>query len=191
MSKRLENGKRGHAVVLLMGIAGSGKGTQSRLLAKKDGFNVISTGELLRKYGSDDQHTRMSKGEILGDREVTELLERALSEIKDQNNIILDGYPRRISQAEWLLAQAGRFDVSSVVHLIASKSAVKARLLERARQDDNEDGIEQRFREYEQDTVPIINFLIDVAVPVREVNAEGTVEEIHTEIVNWLRAAAN
>lgn len=180
-------------MILLMGIAGSGKGTQSKLLAEKDGYNVISTGELLRQYGSEDQHVRMGRGEILDDEEVTALLEQALADIADQNNVILDGYPRRISQAEWLLDQVtrGRFTITSVVHLTASKTAVKARLLQRARQDDHDDGIEQRFKEYEQDTAPILNFLVKAGVPVKEVNAEGSVENIHAEIVQWLNARAD
>ena len=74
-----------------MGFASSGKGTQSKLLAEKDGFNVVSTGDLLRLYGSYDQQARMLKGEILRYEEVTKILEQALQSIKDQNNVILDG----------------------------------------------------------------------------------------------------
>lgn len=176
-------------MILLMGIAGSGKGTQSKLLAEKDGFNVVSTGDLLRTYGSDDQHARMHKGEILGDQEVTALLERALSAISDQNNVILDGYPRRISQAKWLIDQqeAGRFELSCVVHLIASQDAVHRRLLERGRVDDHDDSIEQRFKEYQKDTVPILDFLAEGGIKVEEVNAEQSVEEVHEEIVHLLK----
>ncbi len=179
-------------MMLLMGIAGSGKGTQSKLLAEKDGFHVISTGELLRQYGSDDQHARMLKGEILGDEEVTALLEQALGDLADQNNVILDGYPRRVSQAQWLLQQQekGRFQISLVVHLMASKEAVKARLLDRARPDDHDDGIEQRFSEYERDTIPILDYLIAAGIAVKEVNAEQAVENVHTEIVQSLNHLA-
>lgn len=176
-------------MILLMGIAGSGKGTQSKLLAEKDGFEVVSTGDLLRTYGSDDQHARMLKGEILGDDEVTALLEQALVRMHDQNNVILDGYPRRISQAKWLLGQQemGRFQIASVVHLIASKESVKARLLQRARPDDQDDGIEQRFKEYERDTVPILNYLIGEGIKVNEIDAERPVEQVHADIVHLLR----
>ena len=176
-------------MILLMGIAGSGKGTQGRLLAEKDGYNLISTGELLRNYGSKEQHERMNNGEILGDEEVTKLLKKALEEIENQNNVILDGYPRRLSQAEWLLRESktGKFQVSSVIHLIASKKAVKTRLLDRARNDDHDNGIEQRFKDFEQDTAPILNYLIKSGVRLKEVNAERPVEEVRTEIVNWLR----
>ncbi len=172
-----------------MGIAGSGKGTQSKLLAEKDGFDLISTGELLRNYGSKEQHERMNNGEILDDDEVTKLLENALEETEDQNNIILDGYPRRLSQAEWLLGEAktGRFEIDYVIHLIASEQAVKARLLARARNDDHDDGIEQRFNEFEQDTVPVLNYLIKSGVKLKEINAERPVEVVHAEIVNWLK----
>ncbi|MES2970945.1 MAG: nucleoside monophosphate kinase [Patescibacteria group bacterium] len=176
-------------MILLMGIAGAGKGTQSKLLSDKDGFNIVSTGDLLRVYGSDNQHRRMHKGEILGDQEVTDLLERALSEIPDQNNVILDGYPRRISQAQWLLDQQkeGRFQISCVIHLVASHEAVRARLLERSRPDDHDDGIEQRFSEYERDTVPILDYLAGAGVKVNEVNAEQPVESVHAEIVHLLK----
>lgn len=176
-------------MILLMGIAGSGKGTQSKLLAAKDGFDVISTGELLRNFGSEDQHDRMLKGEILGDEEVTALLDQALSQIEDQNNVILDGYPRRISQAEWLLDQQkkGRFEITCVVHLLASKEAVRGRLQERARLDDHDDGIEQRFNEYERDTVPILDYLIAAGVKVDEVDAQQAIETVHAEIVHLLR----
>lgn len=179
-------------MILLMGIAGSGKGTQSKLLSEKDGFEVISTGELLRRYGSDEQHARMLKGEILGDDEVTSLLERALAEIADQDNVILDGYPRRITQAKWLLEQqqAGRFTLTAVIHLVASPEAVKARLLERGRLDDHGEGIEQRFKEYQNNTLPILEYLQRAGISVKEVNAEGSVENVHTEIVRRLKEPA-
>lgn len=175
-------------MILLMGIAGSGKGTQSKLLAEKDGFYVISTGELLRKYGSEEQHVRMHSGQILGDEEVTALLEKALADLTDQNNVILDGYPRRISQAEWLLSQQkhARFEVSCVLHLVASKEAVRARLLDRARHDDHDKGIEQRFEQYQIDTVPVLSFLAQASVPIYEINAEQSVEKVHEDIVNLL-----
>ena len=176
-------------MILLMGIAGSGKGTQSKLLAENDGFNVISTGDLLRTYGSEDQHRRMMKGEILGDQEVTALLEKALDKTSDQDNVILDGYPRRISQAEWLLDQAhkGRFELTSVIHLKATKEAVLKRLQERGRLDDHDDGIERRFSEFEQDTVPILNYFIRAGIKVSEINAEESVDAVHEQIVHLLK----
>lgn len=180
-------------MILLMGIAGSGKGTQSKLLAEKDGFHVISTGELLRQFGSASQHERMKKGDMLGDEEVTLLLEQALIQTIDQNHVILDGYPRRISQAKWLYRhqQDGRFKIDGVIHLIASKEAVKARLLERGRQDDHGEGIDQRFKEYEHDTLPILEYFEEAGIKVKTINAERPIETVHQEIADWLNKHVN
>lgn len=176
-------------MILLMGIAGSGKGTQGKLLAEKDGYEVISTGELIRIHGNNEQHARMLKGEILGDEEVTAFLDKALTQADDQNKVILDGYPRRISQADWLLEQQakGRFRISCVVHLTATREAVKARLEQRGRMDDHHAGIEQRFNEYEQDTVPILAHLAEAGVKVHDINGEQSMEEVHQAILNALR----
>lgn len=171
-----------------MGIAGSGKGTQGKLLAEKTGFYLLSTGDLLRNYGSEEQHARMHKGEILDDSEVTALLDQALNELPEADKIILDGYPRRISQADWLLSQQqkGRFKVSQVLHLRASPEAVKARLHERARVDDHDEAIEERFREYERATVPILDHLQEAGVAVLQIDAERPIEAIHDDIMQLL-----
>jgi adenylate kinase len=172
-------------MILLMGIAGSGKGTQGKLLGSTKGFHVISTGELLRNYGSEEQHARMHKGEILGDDEVTEMLDTALGHLEDQNKTILDGYPRTRAQAEWLLEESkkGRFEITHVLHLLASREAVKERLHNRARPDDHDEAIEARFSEYEQATLPILDYFRSQGVELIEVNGEQPIEDVHREIL--------
>jgi len=172
-------------MILLMGISGSGKGTQGALLAEKQGMRVISTGELLRTYGSEEQHKRMATGIFLADEEVTDLLDKALNELPDQNAVILDGYPRRISQADWLIEQArkGRFKLEEVFQLVISRAAVKARLLDRARPDDHDSAIEGRFNEYEKGTVPVLEHLREAGVPVIDINGEQSVEAVHEAIM--------
>lgn len=175
-----------------MGVAGSGKGTQGQLLAKESGYTFLSTGELLRTYGSDDQHKRMLVGEILGDEEVTELVDKALSEIPQQNKMILDGYPRSVAQADWLLEQQEkmRFKLECVLHLVISRQAAKARLFDRARADDHDEAIEARFSEYDQATRPVLTHLLNTHVPVVEVNAEQLIDDVHTEIMNIIKQCA-
>lgn len=176
-------------MILLMGIAGSGKGTQGKLLAEKAGYHVISTGDLLRNYGSKEQHARMHKGVILDDEEVTKLLDKALSELPDANKVILDGYPRRISQADWLLEQqrVGKFKLDRVLHLLASAEAVKARLHQRGRIDDHDKAIEERFREYERATMPILEHLAAADVTVDQIDAERSIQAVHDNIMQLLQ----
>lgn len=172
-------------MILLMGIAGAGKGTQGALLAEKQGYTLLSTGDVVRAKVTEEQKARMLNGDLLRDDEVTAMIDQTLAELPDQNKVILDGYPRTIPQAEWLVAQAqaGRFDLHTAIHLVASRAAVKERLLGRARVDDNEAAIEKRFDEYERATAPIIDWLNAHGVTVRNINAERTVEAIHEDLV--------
>lgn len=174
---------------MLMGIPGSGKGTQGALFAKEHSLQVISTGELLRNYGSDEQHKRMASGAILADEEVTDLLSRALEELNDKNAVIIDGYPRRISQVDWLLDQSakGQFKIDKVIHLVISRQAVKARLLERGRQDDNSESIEARFKEYERETEPILEYLQAAGIKVVEIDGDRSVNIVHKAIMAALK----
>jgi adenylate kinase len=172
-------------MVLLMGIAGSGKGTQGKLLGTSRGYHVISTGELLRSYGSEEQHARMHTGELISDDEVTELLETALGHLDDPNKTVLDGYPRSLTQAKWLLDadKIHNFKIEYVLHLNASRQAVKARIQNRARADDHDAAIEARFKEYEDATLPILAFYKEQGIEIIEVDGEQPIEDVHKEIL--------
>ena len=172
-------------MILLMGIPGSGKGTQGNLLSTTRGYHIISTGEMLRNYGSEEQHERMKKGEILGDEEVTELLDNALSHLENQDNTILDGYPRTVNQADWLVAddKVGRFKIDYVLYLKASEQAVTERLLSRGRPDDTAEAVAARFKEYENETVPILEHLKAKGVEIVEIDAERSIEEVHADVI--------
>lgn len=175
-------------MILLMGIAGSGKGTQGKMLADQHGLHLISMGDVLRMYVTGEQRERMLAGELLDDQEIISIIDKVLASIPDDEQIILDGFPRTIPQAEWLLEQArgGRFSIDHVFHLVASREAVKARLLDRARIDDTEDAIEARFNEYERSTAPLLKWLEDNGCSVKNVNAERSVEAVNDELVSYL-----
>ena len=176
-------------MIVLMGIAGSGKGTQGKLLADRCGFHWISTGEILRLYITGESRQRMLAGELLDDQAIINVLDIVLKSLKDKDEIVLDGFPRTIPQAEWLLAQAkaGRFNLTQVFHLTASTDAVKSRLIERGRPDDHDKAIEARFKEYETSTLPILEWFKKEQVPVVDINAERPVSEVHEDIVKQLK----
>lgn len=176
-------------MIILMGIAGSGKGTQGKLLADEYGFHWISSGEILRMYIAGEKRQRMLAGELLEDAEIIKIFDKVFASINNHDECVLDGFPRTVVQAEWLLKQAkkGKFHITEVFHLIASKEAVKARLKERGRPDDYDKAIEERFQEYEKQTLPIIHWFEKEGIPVVEINAERPVEEVHQEIVAKLQ----
>ena len=176
-------------MILLMGIAGSGKGTQGKMLADKYGLHLISMGDVLRMYVTGKQRERMLAGELLGDQEIIAIVDRVLSSIPDKETILMDGFPRTVTQAEWLLQQVkqGRFQVHMALHLQASREAVKQRLLSRARIDDTDAAIEARFNEYERSTMPLLNWLRDNNIKVINIDAERSADEVNSDLARYFQ----
>ena len=176
-------------MILLMGIAGSGKGTQGKMLADQYGLHLISMGDILRMYIMGIKREKMLAGELLDDKQIIKIVDRVLSSLQDDDEVILDGFPRTIPQAKWLLEQAnsGRFTLDTVFHLQASRAAVKQRLIGRGRIDDQEEAIEARFNEYERSTTPLLKWLQDNGVKVVNVDAERPVQEVNKDLIRHLK----
>jgi len=176
-------------MILLMGISGSGKGTQGKMLADQYGLHLISMGDVLRMYVTGKQRERMLAGGLLGDSEIIAIVDKVLLSIPDDETVLMDGFPRTIPQAQWLLEQvkSGRFQLDAALHLQASREAVKKRLLGRARIDDTEAAIEARFNEYERSTMPLLEWLTQHNVKVINVNAERSVETINNDLARHLQ----
>jgi adenylate kinase len=172
----------------MMGIAGAGKGTQSKLLADRHGFHLLTMGDVLRMYVTGEQRERMLAGQLLDDEEVIGVVDKALKSIINGDEILMDGFPRTIPQAEWLVEQvkAGRFELKLAFHLVASRAAVKERLLGRARIDDVDAAIEKRFDEYEKSTKPLLDWLKQHDVQVADIDAERDIEAIQTDLNSYL-----
>ncbi len=175
-------------MILLMGIAGSGKGTQGKMLADTRGYHLISMGEVLRMYVTGKQRERMLAGELLDDDEIIKIVDQVLTSLPDSEQVLMDGFPRTIPQAEWLLkqAEAGRWSLQVAFHLVASREAVKNRLISRGRIDDKQDAIEYRFSEYERSTKPLLSWLSEHGIRVIDVNAERSVEDVNDDLVKYL-----
>lgn len=179
-------------MILMMGIAGSGKGTQSKLLSDRHGFHLVTTGEVVRMYVTGEQRQKMLEGVLLDDDDMIQIIDKVLNDIINGSDILMDGFPRSIPQAEWLVEQAksGRFDLEMAFHLVASREEVKARLIDRARVDDKVDAIDKRFDEYERATVPLLEWLKNNGVPVIDINAERPVEEVYKDLDSHIQQGA-
>lgn len=93
--------------IIFIAPPATGKGTQSSLLKEKLGYLHLSTGDLLRNETKKqtDLGTKIeniiSKGELVSDEIITELLKNEFTKINNEK-FILDGYPRNINQAKIL-----------------------------------------------------------------------------------------
>lgn len=162
---------------------------QGRMLADEYGYAWISTGEILRVLITGKRRQEMLEGKLLSDQEMVGIIERVLELINVNDEFVLDGFPRTVTQAEWLLNQVklGRLEMTSVFHLTASKAVVESRLKERGRQDDTKGAIKARFDEFESITKPILQHFAQVGVPVCDIKADETPRNVHSQIVNHLK----
>ncbi len=128
--------------IILIGVAGCGKGTQAEYLTKEYGFVVMSVGELLRSNkdkvidgtGETIGHV-ITSGALLPDNVVLELVRSELSKIEDVStkNILFDGFPRTPGQAEALnkIAEKLGTQIDSVLNFVIDDVVVTKRVLGR------------------------------------------------------------
>lgn len=173
-------------MILLMGVAGAGKSMQGRILADEHGYAWISTGEILRVLVTGKRRQEMLQGKLLSDEEMITILDRVLDVIDTEQEFVLDGFPRTVKQADWLLGQVeqGRFQLTAIINLVASQDVVLERLEKRGRPDDTKEAIAERFKEYEAVTRPILNHFREKKVRVHEIDANRDPRTIHDDILD-------
>lgn len=171
-------------MIIFTGVAGSGKSVQGKMLADELGLPWLSTGEFLRMLIAGERRKDMLEGKLLDDAEMISLVQRIFNVVDTSQEFILDGFPRTVAQADWLLHQAkyGQIKISGVVNLKASEDSVRKRLLDRGRQDDTDSAIKKRFVEYEETILPILEHFRSANIPVCDVDAEQSVEKVQADI---------
>ena len=93
---------------IIFGAPGSGKGTYASRLKTKLEIEVISMGDIFRDIMKKETDfgkkvkKYVEKGQLVPDEMVISVLKKNLTQIPSGKGVILDGYPRTISQAETL-----------------------------------------------------------------------------------------
>ncbi|MGF7228995.1 MAG: adenylate kinase family protein [Candidatus Saccharibacteria bacterium] len=175
-------------MIILTGVAGAGKSMQGKILADEHGYAWISTGEILRVLVTGKRRQEMLQGKLLSDDEMITILDKVFELIDPTQEFILDGFPRTIPQADWLLDQVhkGRFELTAVVNLSASEEVVRKRLMARGRVDDNDTAIAERFREYQAATLPILDHFKRESVTVCDIDAAQEPRAVHDAILKCI-----
>src|SRR5690242_6810369 len=176
---------------VIMGVQGSGKGTQAAMMAADLDLVQIIVGDMFRwnvqqhtKLGAQVRRT-MAAGELVGDDLVESIVRDRLAQHDWNYGFIIDGFPRNRPQAEFFLES---YDIDAVIHLDLPDEEVRRRVLARrvcsrcgldynlmahrpavegrcevcggelvAREDDNEQTLATRIREYHTKTDPILD----------------------------------
>jgi adenylate kinase len=119
---------------IIMGVQGSGKGTQAKLLADVLDLEHISVGDIFR--WNVEHHTKLgaqvrrivASGELVGDDLVEKVVRRRLDEHDWNYGFIVDGFPRNQPQARFFLES---FDLDAVILLDLPDELVERRVLSR------------------------------------------------------------
>lgn len=175
-------------MIILTGVAGSGKSMQGKMFADEHGYAWISTGEILRVLVTGKRRHEMLQGKLLSDSEVITILDTVLNLIDPKQEFVLDGFPRTIPQTDWLLDQVhkGRLQLTAVINLDASEDIVRGRLIARGRRDDTEEAISERFAEYRSVTLPILEYFKKEGVHVYNIDASQGPRDVHDDILKCI-----
>jgi adenylate kinase len=119
---------------VIMGVQGSGKGTQSAMLAADFDLVHIAVGDIFRwnvqhhtKLGAQVRRT-MAAGELVSDDLVEGVVKDRLTEHDWNYGFIIDGFPRNERQAEFFLES---YDIDGVIFLELPDSEVRRRVMAR------------------------------------------------------------
>lgn len=98
------------SLYIFLGPPGSGKGTLSQMCTQKLGFKQLSTGSLCRKHIAEGSPLGCSidfaikSGKLISDDLIIEMVKDwLLTQVANFPGVILDGFPRTVSQATALL----------------------------------------------------------------------------------------
>ncbi len=202
--------------IIFFGKPGAGKGTQAQRLLQDIEFTIISPGNIIRdeiqkktQFGLEVK-SLIEQGKLLSDEIITKLI---TPHVEYQHNLLFDGIPRTIKQAE-LLDEIIQIDKAIFLHVddeIVLKRLTSRRMVshdgkqlsfqneEQAkmyvqknggevfqRKDDNSQVVQFRLDEYKEKTKPLIDYYKKQR-KFYSVEANDTVENVHVRILEILR----
>lgn len=178
-------------MIVLVGPPGAGKSTQAALLEERLHYRWISMGRLAREDNDPEMKKTMAKGELLPNKYIQGLLEKAESMIPQDQRILLDGYPRDDEQIGVMLefVHKEKRPIKAVVHIKLEEDVAIERLSRRGRADDSPEIIRERFKNmYDDEIGPILRDFKKEGIKIIEVDGSGTVEEVYEDIQEALSA---
>ena len=170
-------------MIILFGLAGSGKGTQGKALSEIFGWRTISVGQAIRDTG--EYADTIDKGNLIPDEDVIRLMTKQIEKSEAEGfDVILDGYPRTTVQAEWLVEHmADKLDGAIILEV--PKEELYERLSLRGRDDDKEkESIDRRFDIFEQNICSILPLLEAKNIPIRHVDGVGSIGEVTDRLID-------
>ncbi|MEM9996201.1 MAG: adenylate kinase [Bacteroidota bacterium] len=209
--------------LVLFGPPGAGKGTQAKMLAEGQALTHLSTGDAFRAAIKNqtpvgiEAKRFIDAGDLVPDSVTNRIVDEYLARI-GYGDVIFDGYPRTVPQAEFLLDLLDEKDapLDAVVSLQVPDDLIVDRLSKRRmdketgaiyhldfkpppadlpaerllhRGDDQPEAIQNRLTVYHADTAPVEGVFAERGL-VLQVDGTGSMDEVHQRILDVLAAQA-
>jgi adenylate kinase len=169
-------------MIIILGMAGAGKSTQCRMLLASGAYQWLAVGELLRSLETGTNRAEMMHGKVLNDDIVTPIVRAEMIRLGDSPELLLDGCPRTIGQAQWLTSDKQTPKVRKILHLVVNDETALERLMKRGREDDNEEAMRLRFAGYHRDIGLVLDVFRSAGIPVYEFDANQDETMIYEDI---------
>ena len=170
----------------IIGIQGSGKGSQAKLIAKQFKLKRIAVGELARK----EIRKKSIKGKILekyinkGKLAPNRIINKLILENLPKDNFIIDGFPRDKKQ----LKVAKKINLDAVILLTLPKKEVYRRIKLRKklenRADDDKKALETRLKIFDKYSPKIIQYFKEKLI---KINGNQSIKKVFLDIKKALR----
>ena len=183
--------------IIFFGPPGSGKGTQAKLLANELNILHLSTGDILREKLSDSDSLSMklkevmSSGNLVSDEILNQIIANKLMSEECGNGFILDGYPRTISQSDFLVSffKSNSLILDVIFNFKIDFKLVEERIMLRSkkeqRSDDNINVIKTRLDKFIEETYPVSQFFFEnYSQNFFTIDASQEVSKIQKELIN-------
>lgn len=202
--------------LILLGPPGAGKGTQAeRILADFPQIAYISTGNMLRAHVADgtelgkEAKSYMDSGGLVPDELVTKMALDRLAQDDTRDGVLLDGFPRKVTQAEALAGSGCKLsgvllidvDDEEIVRRVSGRRVSKSGRVYHVdfdppkhegrcdvdgsvliqRDDDKPEVVRERLAVYHRDTAPLIAYYEDQGLLAR-VDGTRPPTEVHDHI---------
>ncbi|MDO6432711.1 nucleoside monophosphate kinase [Flavitalea sp. BT771] len=177
-------------IIIVTGPPYSGKGTHCEVISKAIGCMHISTGERCRRERSDRTEIGLiisrfeEKGDLVPDAIMKDLFSQIIDENRNENGIVLDGYPRTKAQVDDLIAlvNSKKETIDLVINIEVPKAELLARAGKRAEASDREDDKDpqihlKRVQVFETSTRPAIEYM-KLLLRVVDIDGTGSIAEV-------------
>lgn len=174
--------------IVLLGIQGSGKGTQAEIMARRYNLAIFEMGDEFRRLAKEDSKlghkikSIIEHGKLVPAKTVIEVLNGFLEHVPAHQAIIFDGVPRNQEQQRafnrLLKKKKRKFRVINIE--IPEDETVK-RLMKRKRHDDTPEIIKQRIKIFLKNTRPVIENYGKKKLVI-DINGNQSIAEVAKEI---------